>query len=77
MARIEPGSVLHTVLLYVVSDPGDWTEQEIVDDLDDLTLAQVQNALTLLVQHGLVHQNSTDRRLWPTRAGKDLFRQAV
>lgn len=77
MARIEPGSVLHTVLLYVVSDPGDWTPQEIVDDLDGLTLAQVQAALEQLTQHGLVHQNSTDRRLWPTRAGKDMFRQAV
>lgn len=77
MARIEPGSVLHTVLLYVVSDPGDWTAQDIVDDLDDLTLTQVEQALALLTQHGLVHVNSTDSRLWPTRAGKDMFRQAV
>lgn len=77
MARIEPGSVLHTILLYVVSDPGDWTAPEIVDDLDELTLPQVRSALATLSEHGLVHINSTDHRIWPTRAGKDQFRQAV
>jgi len=77
MGQIEPDSVLHTVLLYVVSEPGDWTSQDIVDDLPELDLAQVAQALELLSEHGLVHVNSTDLRIWPTRAGKDHFRKAV
>ncbi|MCB9779667.1 MAG: hypothetical protein H6742_13970 [Alphaproteobacteria bacterium] len=76
MSNVDPGSVLYTVLLYVVSDPGDWTVEEIVDDLPNLSLAAVRDALATLSSEGLVHQNSTDMRLWPTRAGKDLLRQA-
>lgn len=76
MSNVDPGSVLYTVLLYVVSDPGDWTVEEIVDDLPHLTLPDVRDSLATLSEQGLVHQNSTDLRLWPTRAGKDLLRQA-
>lgn len=77
MSSIEPGSVNHTVLVYCVSEPGDWTVEDIVDDLPELSLAGVRAALGLLVDAGLVHVNSTDHRLWPTRAGKDLLRKAV
>ncbi len=77
MDRILPGSVAHTVLIYSVSEPGEWTAADIVDDLDELSIAQVNDALTLLQEEGLLHENSTDHRLWPTRAGKDRFRKAV
>ncbi len=77
MAELEQGSVYHTILLYCVSEPGEWTAEDIVDDLPDLDLRTVGAALRQLVDAGLLHINSTDSHLWPTRAGKDLFRKAV
>jgi len=77
MAHIEPDSILHTVLLYVVSEPGEWTAQDIVDDLPELTLDKVTQALDTLADGSMLHVNSTDGRIWPTRAGKDHFRKAV
>ncbi|RME27461.1 MAG: hypothetical protein D6798_04490 [Deltaproteobacteria bacterium] len=77
MAELEPGSVSHTVLLYCVSEPGEWTAEDIVDDLPDLELREVRRAIDELAAAGLLHVNSTDSHLWPTRAGKDLFRKAV
>lgn len=77
MAQLEPGSIHHTVLLYCVSEPGEWTAEDIVEDLPDLSVGTVQDAIDALVDAGMMHQNSTDLRLWPTRAGKDQFRRAV
>lgn len=77
MAPTDPSSIEQTVLLYAISEPGGWTAAQIVDDLDGLDLAQVRRALQGLQAQGLLHENSTDGRIWPTRAGKDLFRKAV
>lgn len=77
MDQILPGSVAHTVLVYSVSEPGGWTAAQIIEDLDELSLTQVREAIALLRDEGLIHENSTDHRLWPTRSGKDRLRQAV
>lgn len=77
MSTLETGSIYHTVLLYSVSEPGEWTDEDIVEDLPELDLAQVRSAIDELVSAGLLHVNSTDLHLWPTAAGKNLFRQAV
>lgn len=76
MSTLENGSIHHTVLLYTVSEPGEWHAEGIVDDLPELDLVQVRQAIDELVQAGLVHVNSTDLHLWPTASGKNMFRQA-
>lgn len=77
MSSLETGSIFHTILLYTVSEPGEWTDESIVDDLPELSLSDVRAAIDELVAAGLLHVNSTDLHLWPTAAGKNLFRQAV
>ncbi len=76
MADIQVGSLPYTVLLYVVSEPGTWTPQDIVEDLPGVTPDGVDEALTALLKLGMVHLNSTDGHLWPLRAGKQAFRGA-
>ena len=67
------GSVPHTVLLYTVSEPGDWTASSIAEDLPDLELSAVRRAARQLSRAGLIHINSTDHRLWPRRAARSVI----
>ena len=71
--NIEQGTMLHTVLLYTVSDPGDWTARDIVDDLPGTHPAAVRRAVHSLQTAGLIHENSADQRLWPRREAKALI----
>ena len=70
MGDLLPGSVLYTVLLYSVSDPGVWRADEIADDLSDVDPQEVQGAVSMLRERGFIRINSTDNRLWPLRAGR-------
>ena len=76
MADLEFGSVLHTVLLFTVSEPGEWTVASIAEDLPELGVDPIQHAAERLFEAGLIHINSYDHRLWPLRAGKDLLSAA-
>jgi len=76
MSELLVGSLPYTVLLYVVSEPGAWTVQEIVDDLPGASPTDVAAAIDVLLSTGFLHSNSTDGRLWPLRAGKQAFRSA-
>ena len=75
-AAIQHGSIPHTILLYTVSEPGEWTVEDIADDLPDFDTQAAMQAVEALVESRLLHQNSADRRLWPLRAGKDALKQA-
>jgi hypothetical protein len=68
--EIERGSVPHTVLLYTVSEPGDWTASSIADDLPGSDPAALKRAAKRLHSAGLIHINSADLRLWPRRSAK-------
>lgn len=70
---LKQGSVPHTVLLYTVSEPGDWTAQSIAEDLPGLGAAAVQRAARQLSMAGLIHINSADHRLWPSRAARAVI----
>ncbi len=76
MSELLVGSLAYTVLLYVVSEPGTWTIQDIVDDLPGASPADVSDTIATLLSAELLHSNSTDGRLWPLRAGKQAFRSA-
>lgn len=76
MGEIDPGTLIHTVLIYSVSEPGEWTAEDIADDLPEGDPAQVRRAVAALVAGGLLHQNSTDHRLYPSRTGKQVIRAA-
>lgn len=71
--EIRPGTTLHTILLYTVSDPGEWTAEDIADDLPTLEIDEIRTTIRTLMSRGLVHENSTDRRLWPRRAAKQVL----
>lgn len=73
--QVERGSVQHTVLVYTVSEPGDWTIESIVEDLPDTSVEDIQSATSELFNAGYIHINSSDRRLWPRRAGKAMLRR--
>lgn len=75
MLHIEPGSLPYTVLLYVVSEPGAWTAQDIVEDLPGTSPDALDEALGALLREEMVHINSTDDHLWPLKAGKVAFRE--
>lgn len=75
MGELIPGSVEYTVLLYSVSEPGAWREDDIADDLPDGDLEQVRSAVQGLLARGLIHRNSTDERLWPLRAGREAIQR--
>ena len=70
MGDLLPGSILYTVLLYSVSEPGVWRADDIVDDLADVDPGDVDGAVSQLIERGFIHINSTDQRLWPLRAGR-------
>jgi hypothetical protein len=72
--QVERGSVPHTVLVYAVSEPGDWTVQTISEDLPDTSPEVIQSATHALFDAGYIHINSSDHRLWPRRAGKAMLR---
>lgn len=76
MLDLQLGSLPYTVLLYVVSEPGVWTPQEVVEDLPGTAPDELDDALRALVGAGMVHLNSTDGHLWPLKAGKQAFREA-
>ncbi len=70
MGDVLPGSVLYTVLLYSVSEPGVWRADDIAEDLPEGDPASVATAVEDLKARGFIHINSTDNRLWPLRAGR-------
>jgi len=72
MSDLGPGSLKYTVLLYSVSEPGAWCADDIAEDLPDTDPGQVESAVQELETGGLIHRNSTDKRLWPLRAGRAL-----
>ncbi|MFT5681747.1 MAG: hypothetical protein ACI8RZ_002659 [Myxococcota bacterium] len=72
--QVERGSIPHTVLVYTVSEPGDWTIKTIVEDLPDASPESIQSATNELFHAGYIHINSSDHRLWPRRAGKAMIR---
>lgn len=76
MLAIEPGSLPYTILLYVVSEPGAWTAQDIVEDLPGTSPQALDEALVALIREGMIHVNSTDDHLWPLKPGKVAFREA-
>ena len=76
MGDLGPGSLLYTVLLYSVSEPGVWRVSDIAEDLDDTNVEQIARAVDDLEARGLLHRNSTDERLWPLKAGRALFQRA-
>ena len=71
--EIERGSVPHTILLYTVSEPGDWTASSIAEDLPGSDPAALRRAAKTLHKAGLIHINSADHRLWPRRSAKGLI----
>ncbi len=73
MSRLNRGSLHHTLLIYAVSEPGEWTAADIADDLVDTTVAGVTAAVQDLVGAGFLFRNSTDARLYPSRRGKDAI----
>lgn len=75
MGELVPGSVLYSVLLYSVSEPGVWSVDDILDDLPDSDRGQIEAAVQVLESRGLIHRNSTDERLWPLRAGRQTLQQ--
>ncbi len=75
MGDLIPGSVHYTVLLYSVSEPGVWRVDDIADDLPESDLTQIQSAVKDLESRGLIHRNSTDERLWPLRAGREVLQR--
>ena len=76
MREIDPGTLVHTVLIYAVSEPGEWTATDIADDLPDGDAGATRRAVRVLVDGGLLHENSTDLRLYPSRLGKQVIRAA-
>lgn len=77
MNDLEPGSVRHTVLVYAVSEPGQWTSESIAGDLPEIAATEIGRAVDWLVTQGLVHVNSFDLRLWPLRMGRQAIAAAV
>jgi len=77
MNDLEPGSVRHTVLVYAVSEPGQWTTDAIAEVLPSESLAEIELATADLIEWGYMHVNSFDRRLWPLRAGRQAIAAAV
>lgn len=78
MGELVPGTLPYMVLVYSVSEPGQWRSDDIAEDLEDGDLNQIRAAVDGLEALGLVHRNSTDQRIWPLRAGREaLQRQAV
>jgi hypothetical protein len=71
--EIVPGTTLHTLLVYAVSEPGEWSAESIHEDLPHLEIDEVRRAIRILAQKELVHENSTDHRLWPRREGKAIL----
>jgi predicted transcriptional regulator len=61
------------VLLYSISEPGEWRAEDIAEDLPDSDPEQVRRAVEELLEQGLLHRNSTDQRLWPLRAGREAM----
>lgn len=75
MGEVIPGSLGYTVLLYSVSEPGEWRSEDIVDDLPDCDPEQVHKVVGELEARGFIHRNSTDKRLWPLRPGRDAIQR--
>ena len=75
MGNLIPGSVEYNVLLYSVSEPGEWRAEDIVADLPECDADQVARAVGSLEAAGFIHQNRTDCRLWPLRAGRSALQQ--
>ena len=73
--QVEQGTVPNTILIYTVSEPGDWTVETIAEDLPDTSTEAIQSATHQLSDAGYIHINSSDRRLWPRRAGKAMLRR--
>jgi hypothetical protein len=73
MGELSPGSLLHTVLVYAISEPGEWDCASIAEDLPWITAEQVGELVDLLAREGMVHRNSTDGRLYPSSAGKAVL----
>lgn len=73
--QVEQGSVSHTILVYTVSEPGDWTVEAIAEDLPDASPETIQSVTHQLFDAGYIHINSSDHRLWPRRAGKAMLRR--
>jgi hypothetical protein len=73
MGELSPGSLLHTVLVYAISEPGEWSAALIAEDLPWTTADQVDGLVGMLTDAGMVHRNSTDGRLYPSTAGKQAL----
>jgi hypothetical protein len=70
---VDQGSLAHTILLYTVSEPGEWTAGSISEDLSDMQLAAVERAAQRLHRDGFIHINSSDHHLWPRRPGRAVI----
>lgn len=75
MGEIVPGTLPYMVLVYSVSEPGEWRTDDIAEDLQDADLDQIRTAVEGLEALGLVHRNTTDQRLWPLRAGREALQR--
>lgn len=75
MGDLIPGTILYSVLLYSISEPGVWRADDIAEDLPESELSQIQSAVHDLESRGLIHRNSTDERLWPLRAGREAMQR--
>ena len=42
--QVEQGTVSHTILVYTISEPGDWTVEAIAEDLPDASTEAIQSA---------------------------------
>ncbi len=71
---IEQGSLSHTVLVYTISEPGDWTTDDIADDLPGASPEEIRSTVNTLFREGFIHINSSDKRLWPKREGRAALR---
>ena len=77
MGELHPGSIPYTVLLYSVSEPGEWRADDIAEDLLDADPNAVRRAVEDLLKRGYLHRNSTDERLWPLKAGRAALQQGA
>lgn len=74
----DPGTVMHTILVYAVSEPDTWTLDAIAADTG-IGRAAVGRATLALVRKGLIHVRQPDRyeRLIATAEGEAWVRDTV
>jgi hypothetical protein len=74
---IVPGTLPHTILVAVVSEPGEWSVNLLVEEYEFLDREDIETEVQRLAGAELLHVNSTDLRLWPRRAGRRLLEKSA